>query len=896
MKLLIDLQACQGPSLTRGIGYYAMALTRALAASRGEHQVQVLLDSAQPAEDVLRLRERLAPLLGRDDVVLFPAPALELRAAAPEQAEAAREAAIAALEPDVVLITSAFELASGAPMSIGRWCGDVPTAAVLYDLIPLADLDLHKPNLVLRRTYLHAVEQLERADLLLSISDYSAAEAQRLLAACPRLVTVHGAAPLPPSPRRPHRGPEGGFGLSVGLHEPRKDISTAVLAWASLPDRVRRGRPFVVAGAWSAEARSDLQRQAAAAGLPDDELLFLAGLDDAELAWLYAAADLFVFPSLVEGLGLPPLEAAQAGTPTLLARSSSLVELFDESAAYFAPGDVRALTQRMTDALTDEAVLDRLLAAAGRAVARFTWTHTAARAWRALEELPAPGGPRRLPAEPVLHRLEGDWDAAERLLVEEPGVVVLPPLDNEDADLSVLLAPVVGVVVESHVDASRALERGVFGAPVVVVDPGGALEAAEQCWATDVPAHWAAARTPNALEPAYGDPFLRRPRWSNRPRGPLLASDVTVYRSTAFLSGIQRATHRLHAALGELLQPVGGAVVPVRFGEGPPGTPHPLIAADPVLAASEVRPDAVDWVLGLDLDDRLVNAQDELLAARADGVGVAVNVYDLLPWAHPEWWPPGSVAGSFLPWMKAVVRVADVLIVNSIATAAEVERFVAQEGVARSDGFTVHLLRLGADLAPPAADPAQETERESDHFLMVGTIEPRKGHREVIDAFEDLWRRGSQARLTVLGRPGWMVEEVVARMDALHDSQPRFSWLRNAPDSDLDRLYGACTAVILASQGEGFGLPVVEAAVRGCPVVMRDIPVLRELAGDAATYFGAQRPLLDVLQQVQRDGAVVPSLEHVHTWRDVGRRLLDILDGGVAPVARWSPSSGWTWS
>jgi glycosyltransferase involved in cell wall biosynthesis len=928
VRLLIDLQACQGPSGTRGIGYYARSLTQALASARGSHEIVVLVDGAQPPDEVLALRQQLSPSITRDGFAGFPAPPRALRAHGLPEAEAAREAAIAALQPDVVLVSSIFELARYAPMSVNEWCADRPTAAVLYDLIPLGDLDAHKPDRGLREEYLRGVDRLSRMDALLAISDYTAAEARRLLPGCPPITTVHGAAPDPASPRAPRSAPAGGFGLAVGLHEPRKDIRTAVLAWARLPRTVRQGRPFVVVGGWPEDERERLRQEAAAAGLARPELLFLGAATDEELAWAYANAHLFAFPSLVEGLGLPPLEAAHAGTPVLLARSSSLVELLDDEKAYVAPGDIAELSARMALVLTDQGVRDDLVAAGDRAVERFTWARTAELAWRALEQVrPRPvahapvtvevlgraavelraalsGGVEVAPgvADVVVHVLpaDGHWEEQSAVLAERPGVVVLPPLDDVSGDLSALLAPALGVVVSSPEDASRALELGVVSAPVAVVPESGAglVDAVHAAWRSDVATHWAAALTPSALDPQLSEPLLNRPVWSNRPRGLLLGSDVTVYRSTGFLSGIQRATRRLHTTLAASLRPIGGAVVPVSFAPRGEGTAHPTIASDPVLAAVEARPGDVDWVLCLDLDDQLVSAQADLQAVRAGGVGVATNVFDLLPWAHPEWWPPGAAAASFIPWAKAALRVSDVLLVNSVATATELQRFVETEGLRRPDLFEVQLLRLGADLGHDEdhQESGRSATREADHFLMVGTVEPRKGHREVLDAFEGLWSSGSRARLTVLGRAGWMVDDVVDRMEGLAASQPRFQWLRNATDAQLDGLYATCTAVLVASEAEGFGLPVVEAAVRGCPVVVRDIPVLRELAGDGATYFGGQQSLITVLQQVARDGAAVPSLERVHTWEQVGQRLLDILEGGVPPLARWSPADGWAWT
>ncbi len=933
MRLLVDLQPLQGPSAERGIGYYALALTRALAATRGEHEVVVLLDAERSAEDVLRLRHRLAPHLGRADVVLFESPPVAQRVPGRREAELAREAAIAALAPDAVLLTSVFELAPLAPMSINEWCADVPTAAVLYDLIPLADLDLYKADPVLRREYLAGIDRLARTDLLLSISDHTAAEARRLIAHCPPLVTVHGAAPAPMTPHAPAGVPASGFGLAVGRDEPRKDVATAVLAWARLPAAVRAGRPFVVVGDWPRQNRQHLVERAVAAGLPAGQLLFAGQVDDHEMAWLYEHAAVLLFPSLLEGLGLPPLEAMQVGTPVLLARASSLVELLDDDRAFFPPGDVSALSERMEQVLTDRVLREELVASGHRSVARFTWARTAALTWTALEGLaarprpplrrslsqvtdggrPAPSlnglaaayavkevdlaAVRCLAAERTVYALpdDGHWTGFADALADAPGVVVLPVDLPVDADLATLLAPAVGVVVPGATTRTALLRAGVRSVPVAVVGPGDDLaDAVEQAYAGDLGGHWARGAAGGPV--LDGRPVEVLPGWAVRGRrGPLLASDTTVYRTTPFMSGIQRTAARLHHALSERLAEAGGAVVQVQLGETPPGRPHPDIRSDLVVSAATVEPVDPDWLLGLDLNSQLSSTSAQVQAARARGVGLAVNVFDLIPHTHPHWYPPGAATGSFTPWLHQVVRVADVLLVNSRATADELLRYVQATAPLRGDGFAVHLLPLGSDF--DQATDIEAGEREPAHLLMVGTVEPRKGHGDVLDAVELLWSQGVPVHLTVLGRKGWMVEELARRLQALHDGPQRLHWLQNASDAELDRLYRTCTASVVASEAEGFGLPVVEAALRGCPVVIRDLPVLREVAGADATCFSAADPLHRVLERIV-GGAPVGAVPRssLRSWAEVGQLLLDVLAGDQEPLACWTPEDGWIWS
>jgi hypothetical protein len=125
---------------------------------------------------------------------------------------------------------------------------------------------------------------------------------------------------------------------------------------------------------------------------------------------------------------------------------------------------------------------------------------------------------------------------------------------------------------------------------------------------------------------------------------------------------------------------------------------------------------------------------------------------------------------------------------------------------------------------------------------MVGTVEPRKGHRQALEAFDALWREGLDVALAIVGKRGWMTEEVEATIASHAELGHRLLRVDDASDELLDELYRHSAALLAASQGEGFGLPVVEAARRGLPVIARDLPVFREVARDGAYYFAGTAP------------------------------------------------------
>ncbi len=362
-------------------------------------------------------------------------------------------------------------------------------------------------------------------------------------------------------------------------------------------------------------------------------------------------------------------------------------------------------------------------------------------------------------------------------------------------------------------------------------------------------------------------------------------------------TGIQRVVRNLSSRL--LASPPPGWDVVAVASRG--GARYVEIAASsaspddgPAGATTALRaaPRAGDIFLGLDLAPRIVSLRRwQLMAWRRSGVQMVFMVYDMLPQQHPEWFNALS-SRWFGRWLRCLAVSADHLVCISGTAREAVDAWMHEALGAGIERPRSSVITLGADLGSPAnavagsrhqALPAQIDVAEG-FVLMVGTIEPRKAYAEVLDAFERLWSSGERCALVIAGRAGWQVETLVRRLREHPQAGKRLFWFDGPPDAELADLYRRCRGLVMASRGEGFGLPVIEALRHGKPVLARDIPILREVAsGPGASFFADDSP--QALQSALRswlDGiaAVEPPAtpwRHEATWADSARQLVHVL-------------------
>jgi glycosyltransferase involved in cell wall biosynthesis len=299
----------------------------------------------------------------------------------------------------------------------------------------------------------------------------------------------------------------------------------------------------------------------------------------------------------------------------------------------------------------------------------------------------------------------------------------------------------------------------------------------------------------------------------------------------------------------------------------------------------KVQAKSGDIFLGLDLTSRVMpRHQLQLLRWRAAGVRLCVVMHDLLPLRRPAWFTRRN-ARAYRAWIRTVAVHADLVVCVSRSVAEQLKAWLADQAVdpklAPEIGWFHHGTRMPTGSGALQISARIGTITQRPFVLLVGTIEPRKGHAMVLDAFEAIWQGGDAMQLVLVGRTGWKVDRLVARLRNHAEAGARLHWIDDADDDTLRILYERSSGVLVASEDEGFGLPILEAAVHGKPLLIRDLPVFREVAADGAAFFRAEttrhfiEELREWLAQLALGSAVPSATIAVQTWTQSARQMLD---------------------
>jgi len=403
MKILIDLQPCQGESSFRGIGRYSMSLAKAIARNRKDHEIYLLLNGAF-IDTVERIKKEFKDLLPEKNIITFfiPTPVAQIN---PENiwrskvAELIREYAIFQINPDIVHISSLFEgFGDDIVTSIGQFSNDIPTSVTLYDLIPL----IHKETLLChpnyKEYYLKKIEYLKKANLLLSISESSKKEAIKYLDIENHKIVNMSAAidekfrkisisnDLKDKIFHKYNIKKPFILYAPGGFDPRKNIDSLIDAFSKLPKGIKENYQLVITSKIPDGNKKDLEDKIEKTGLTKNDIVITGYVPDDELIAMYNLCELFIFPSLHEGFGLPALEAMACGAPVIGSNTTSIPEVIGREDALFDPYSVESIASKMKEVLTNDNFRNELREYAIKRSKEFSWDKSAKIAIEAFEK------------------------------------------------------------------------------------------------------------------------------------------------------------------------------------------------------------------------------------------------------------------------------------------------------------------------------------------------------------------------------------------------------------------------------------------------------------------------------------------------------------------------------
>lgn len=838
MRIVIDLQGAQTESRFRGIGRYSLSLAQAMARNAGEHEIWLILSAAFP-ETILDIRHAFDGLIPQERIRVFdvPRPILEYcdyqiaNAWRTRAAEKIRECFIQQFQPDAVLVASLFEgYWDDSATSVGAFCDGTNTAIVLYDLIPFLNPGLYLSTLLLKQYYDRKIQSLKNAGLLLAISDYSRLEAIEALELNPDRVAT----------------------ISTAVDERFRPCSYTSEAIASLYNRLGVTRKMVLYAPGGFDVRKNFDSLFTAYAMLPSELranyqLVIVGKQGGE-----SRGDL---QRLRKQAGLAEDELVL----TDYVSDNDLVALYNLATLFVFPSKHEGFGLPVLEAMS----------CGTPTIGSNTTSIPEVIGWDfALFD---PNSAQSI-ADKMAHVLE---NKSFRGQLREYG---LRQAKRFSWDISSRRAI-------SAIEAQPKFTRGCksSGTP----DRYGLASLLKSLAEIDTSCK---ASNSDLLTVARAIAFNTG---SDVPRQLLLDISVIIHEDAK--SGIQRVVRSI---LLELLNksPDGYEVRPIYF-DGQQYLYATRFISQFLNKQAPVTTDEIaefnqdDIYLALDLNAHLTQAVHPLhRRLQCIGVHMYFVVYDILLVKRPDWWPAGT-STIFEEWLKSISQVATGLICISAAVADEVRAWLKHNPPSRLAGLMVSSFHLGADVEnslptkglPEDANAVLNLLKAKPSFLMVGTLEPRKGHTQTLAAIEQLWTQGTDANLVIVGKQGWQLEALVKKIRKHPELNKRLFWLEGISDEYLEKVYAACTCLVAASEGEGFGLPLIEAAQHKLPIIARDLPVFREVAGEHAFYFSGLEPqaLADAIKQwlmLKAEGRVIGSggIRWL-TWHESTAQLLDVF-------------------
>lgn len=270
----------------------------------------------------------------------------------------------------------------------------------------------------------------------------------------------------------------------------------------------------------------------------------------------------------------------------------------------------------------------------------------------------------------------------------------------------------------------------------------------------------------------------------------------------------------------------------------------------------------------------------------------SVVIYDMFPLTHPEWFPSNHFKHVYYKWCKLFFNRVDNVICISQKVANDVIEYYEKEKISRSKKLNIFYIPMGADILIDTNINESMIRKEIKNlfsrptYIMVGTVEPRKGHNIVLKALKNIFNSDIDVQLLIIGKDGWSNQEFKVNLQNSAYYNKKIFWYQDITDAELVYCYKNAEALIAASIDEGYGLPIIEAAYYGLPIICSDIPIFREVTCGNASFFKVNnyKSLTNTIAFCFKCNAYLDSSKiKIYTWNEVSNLLIKIITKKATP-------------
>ncbi len=266
--------------------------------------------------------------------------------------------------------------------------------------------------------------------------------------------------------------------------------------------------------------------------------------------------------------------------------------------------------------------------------------------------------------------------------------------------------------------------------------------------------------------------------------------------------------------------------------------------------------------------------EEELTEMNKNGVKVIFFLHDIFPITNKRWFKY-EIYDFYKKWLNISIKY-DGFICNSKKTLEDLKKWLKDNN--HNKDLNLSYVHLGSDIYNPIIKRQIDNKKEDLIFLMLGTIEPRKGYLEVLNSFTEVCKSKKDIKLLIVGNYGWEMNDFKFSIYENEFYNKNIFWYENITDGDLFKILNETDCLISSSYDEGFGLPLVECANIDIPIIARDIQIYRELfKDDEVLFFKNFEGVIEKWIDLYRNNNHPVCKRKFSTWKDTSDKIFKII-------------------